>query len=132
MILVMFPDLYGHLQRCQDPNLFQWCDEFANLNNWTILGPLGTTNWSAAGGSNAGGTPPELKMSWTPSFTGVSKLRSVIIPLFDNHQANYSFNFFFDWYADPSGIVTVAITYDGGATSTAFYTFTNPTGNVGP
>ena len=32
----------------QDPNLFGFCDEFDNLNNWTIIGPLGTTNWSAA------------------------------------------------------------------------------------
>ena len=116
----------------QDPNLFQYCDEFTNLNNWTILGPLGTTNWSAAGGSNAGGTPPELEMAWTPSFTGVSKLRSIVIPLPNNQQVNYSFNFFFDWYANPSGIVTMAMTYDGGATSTAFHTFSDPTGNVGP
>ena len=43
----------------QDPNLFQWCDEFANLNNWTIVGPLGTTNWSANSSGNAGGIPPE-------------------------------------------------------------------------
>ena len=41
-------------------------------------------------------------------------------------------NFFFDWYGDPSGIVTIGITYDNGATSTNLYTLTNPNGNVGP
>jgi hypothetical protein len=116
----------------QDPNLFQWCDEFASLSNWTIVGPLGLTNWSAAGGSNAGGTPPELQMSWTPSFNGVSKLRSIVVALPNNQVVDYSFNFYLDWFANPSGVVTVATTYDGGATSTAFYTLTNPTGNVGP
>jgi hypothetical protein len=115
-----------------DPFLSEWCDEFANLNNWTIVGPLGTGNWSAAASSSAGGTAPELRMSWTPSFTGVSLIRSVTIPLLDNWLTNYSFNFFLDYYADPSGIVIVGITYDGGATSTVLSTYTNPTGNVGP
>jgi hypothetical protein len=116
----------------QDPNLSEWCDEFTNLNNWTIVGPLGMTNWSAAGGSNAGGTPPELQMSWSPSFNGISKIRSTAINLPNNKQVNYSFNYFFDWYANPSGTITVAVTYDGGATSSAFYTQVDATENVGP
>ena len=116
----------------QDPNLFQWCEPFDNLSNWTILGPLGTTNWSANSSSNAGGNPPELRMTWTPSFTGVSKIRSSAINLPNNQLVNYSFKFYLDWYADPSGIITVAITYDGGATSTPIYTENNPTGNIGP
>jgi hypothetical protein len=116
----------------QDPNLVQWIEPFANMNNWTILGPLGTTNWSANNSSSAGGTSPELRMSWTPQFDGVSKIRSVVIPLPDNQEMNYSFNYYFDWYADPSGTVTVALTYDGGATSTPIYNQVNATGNVGP
>ena len=116
----------------QDPNLFQYCESFTDLSNWTILGPLGTTNWSAAGSSNAGGTPPELEMSWTPQFNGVSKIRSAVIPLPNNQSVGYSFNYFFDWYANPSGVVTVAITYDGGTTTIPLYTSTDPTGNVGP
>jgi len=116
----------------QDPNLVQWIEPFANMNNWTILGPLGTTNWSANNSSSAGGTSPELRMSWTPQFDGASKIRSVVIPLPDNQEMNYSFNYYFDWYADPSGTVTVALTYDGGATSTPIYNQVNATGNVGP
>ncbi|NWG28155.1 MAG: T9SS type A sorting domain-containing protein [Ignavibacteriaceae bacterium] len=116
----------------QDPNLFQWCEEFTNLNNWTIVGPAGLTNWSAASSSNAGGTPPELRFSWTPSFTGVSKIRSSVINLPNNQPVNYSFKFYLDWYANPSGIITIGITYDGGTTSIPLYTETNPTGNIGP
>ncbi len=116
----------------QDPNLVQWCDGFSDLSNWTIVGPLGTTNWSASTSANAGGTPPELNMTWTPSFTGVSKLRSEVIPLPDNQLMDYSFNFYLDWYANPSGIVTVDVTYDGGATTSNLYTVSDPTGNVGP
>ncbi|GMV00334.1 MAG: hypothetical protein AMXMBFR51_30660 [Ignavibacteriota bacterium] len=115
-----------------DPNLSEWCDAFANLQNWTVVGPMGMTNWSASNTALAGGTAPELYMSWSPSFTGVSTIRSVPIPLLDNWPTNYSFNFFLDFYANPSGVVTVSITYDGGATSTPLYTLTDPTGNVGP
>jgi V8-like Glu-specific endopeptidase len=116
----------------QDPNLFQWCDAFTDMNNWTIVGPLGTTNWSAASSSSAGGTPPELELSWTPSFNGVSEIRSSVISLPNNQVMDFSFNFYFDWYANPSGTVIVAVTYDGGSTSTPIYNVVDPTGNVGP
>jgi hypothetical protein len=116
----------------QDPNLFQWVEPFPNLNNWSILGPLGSTNWSANSSSYAGGTPPELYMNWSPSFVGESKIRSVAIPLANNQLVDYYFNFYLDWYADPSGVVTVGVTYDGGTTSTPLYTLTNPTSSVGP
>ncbi|MBK9098051.1 MAG: T9SS type A sorting domain-containing protein [bacterium] len=116
----------------QDPNLVQWCDAFTNMNNWTIVGPLGTTNWSANNSGSAGGTAPELRLTWTPSFTGVSKIRSVVIPLPDNQSMTYSFNYYFDWYANPSGTITVGVTYDGGATSTILYNQPDATGNIGP
>jgi hypothetical protein len=116
-----------------DPFLSEFCDDFANLSNWTVIGPLGLTNWSASPGSTAGGTPPELYMSWTPSFVGVSAIRSVVIPNFlNNTLVNYEFKFYLDWFADPSGVVTVGMTYDGGATSIPFYTVTDPTSDVGP
>ena len=96
------------------------------------MGPLGMTNWAANNSSSAGGSSPELRMSWTPSFDGATKIRSIVIPLPDNQEMNYSFNYYFDWYADPSGTVTVAVTYDGGITSTPIYNQVNATGNVGP
>ena len=116
----------------QDPNLVQWCDAFTNMNNWTMVGPLGLTNWSANNSGSAGGSPPELRMSWTPSFNGLSKIRSSVIDLPNNQLMDFSFNFFFDWYANPSGTITVAVTYDGGATSTPLYSVVDPTGNIGP
>ena len=115
-----------------DPNVIQWCDAFTNFSNWTVLGPLGTTNWSTSNTNSAGGTAPELRMSWTPSFNGASKIRSTVIALPNNQQVSYSFNYYFDWYANPSGTVTVAVTYDGGATSNALYSQVDATGNVGP
>jgi hypothetical protein len=116
-----------------DPNLGEFCDNFANLSNWTVVGPLGLTNWSAANSSTAGGTPPELQMYYSPSFVGVSTIRSVVMPNFLNSTlVNYEFKFYLSWYANPSGVVTVGMTYDGGATSIPFYTLTDPTASVGP
>jgi hypothetical protein len=116
----------------QDPNLFQWVEQFPNMSNWTVLGPLGTTNWSTNSSASAGGTPPELRMSWTPSFNGESKIRSVVISLPVNQEITYSFNYYFDWFANPSGTVTVSVTYDGGVTTTPIYSQVDAAGNVGP
>jgi len=115
-----------------DPNVVEWCEGFANLSNWTIVGPAGMTNWTANNSSNAGGTAPELRLGWSPSFNGISKIRSSVINLPDNQLMFYSFNYYFDYYTAPSGTVTMGVTYDGGATSTIFYNQVNATGNVGP
>ena len=117
-----------------DPNLVEWCDDFATFNNWTAVGPLGQGNWSSNNSSSAGGTAPELRMSWTPSFNGVSKVRSIVLPVsfLNNWLTEYSFNYYFDWFENPSGTVTVAVTYDGGATSSVIYNQVDATGNVGP
>jgi hypothetical protein len=40
---------------------------------WYVDG-LGQGNWSAQGTNNAGGTAPEMQLSWSPSFVGVSRM----------------------------------------------------------
>jgi hypothetical protein len=117
----------------QNPNLVEWCDYFTDLSNWTAVGPLGQANWSASSTSTAGGTPPEMYMSWSPSFVGLSTVRSEVITDFPNNvSVDYYFRFYLDYYGDPSGEVTVGITYDGGTTVNNLYTVTDPTGSVGP
>ncbi len=115
-----------------DPYAVEWCNEFNNLNNWTVVGPLGMPNWTAYNSASAGGTAPELRLGWTPSFNGTSKIRSSVINLPDNQVVLYSFNYYFDYYSNPSGTVTIGVTYDGGTTSELFYNQVNATGNVGP
>ncbi|HQI41375.1 MAG TPA: hypothetical protein PK665_09805, partial [Ignavibacteriaceae bacterium] len=117
----------------QDPLLIEYCEPFTNLSNWTVVTPLGTTNWTANASANAGGTAPELRMGWSPSFTGASTIRqNTPMQLNNNHLTSFSFRFFLDYYADPSGTVTVGITYDDGATQEVLYQVVNPTANVGP
>ncbi|OQA67711.1 MAG: hypothetical protein BWY38_01270 [Ignavibacteria bacterium ADurb.Bin266] len=112
--------------------VWDWEDEFDNLNNWTIVGPQGLINWYAFPSSVAGSNAPELRMSWTPSFNGKSLIRSVPISLPYNWPVAYSFFFYLDYFTDPSGTVTVSVTYDGGLTEQILYQLINPTANVGP
>lgn len=35
---------------------------------------LGTGNWSISSSQNAGGTPKEVKFTWSPQFNGTSRL----------------------------------------------------------
>ncbi|HQI41374.1 MAG TPA: T9SS type A sorting domain-containing protein [Ignavibacteriaceae bacterium] len=118
----------------QDPNLHEYCEPFDNLSNWTVVGPLGMTNWNANPTNSAGGTAPELRLNWSPSFTGKSLIRSNTIPvnLLNNWFTSFSFRFYLRWYGNPSGTATVSITYDGGVTEEVLYQVVNPTGNVGP
>ena len=114
----------------QYPGIFY--DGFETFCNWSIVGPLGLTNWEISNTNNAEGTAPELRMNWTPIFNGVSKIRSIELAMIANGCCEFSFDFYFDWYADPSGTVTVGITFDGGITSSSVYSVNDPTGNIGP
>lgn len=120
-------------QTMQDPNIIIY-EPFANLNCWTPIGPLGTTNWGISQTNLAGGLSgaPELRLSWTPSFVGESKLLScALTTLYPGVQHQLSLRHFCDWYANPAPTMGLGITYDGGATYTILWSFT-PTGNVGP
>jgi Secretion system C-terminal sorting domain len=107
-------------------------EPFPDLNNWTIAGPLGLTNWFTSNSTNAGGTPPELEFSWTPSFNGDSYI--VASPVFTGLQdSNLTLEFlnYVNFYATPCGPIGAAITTDGGATFTSIYQ-SSPTASYGP
>ena len=106
-------------------------ETFDDLNCWSAIGPLGTSNWSTQSTSNAGGTAPELRLSWTPQFDGLSKLVSCPISVLNNRHYSISLNHFIDWYANTAPTLGIGVSYDNGATYTSVWSNT-PTGNVGP
>jgi hypothetical protein len=119
----------------QDPNIITpFWEPFNNFNCWTPIGPLGTTNWSLSSTNFAGGTaPPELRLSWTPSFNGLSKLLSCNITTNSPYAIHYlELDHFCDWYADPAPFMGVGITYDDGVTYSTIWEFQPVGGNVGP
>jgi hypothetical protein len=117
-----------------DPPGVVFYEPFPDLANWTVAGPLGLTNWSAAGSNNALGASgaPELQLSWTPSFNGLSVIQTTVpIPVDITHNHTIKFDHFVDWFADPSGPMGFGVSTDGGATWITIWEIT-PTGNVGP
>ena len=114
----------------QSPDVI-YSEYFDNLNCWTAIGPMGTSNWSLSSTSNAGGVSPELDFNWSPQFDGLSKFVSCAIPVAASHNYSINLKHFIDWYTDPAPILGLGISYDNGTTYTEIWS-TQPTGNVGP
>jgi hypothetical protein len=116
----------------QDPNVIIY-EPFNDLNCWTPIGPLGTTNWQSSATNNAGGTAPELMCNWSPQFVGESKLLSCVLnTTAPGIQHTLQLKHMCDWYADPAPTMGIGISYDGGATYSILWSFTPVGGNVGP
>ncbi len=71
---------------------------------WTIDAQQG--NWSAVQSSNAGGSAPEARFSWTPQFNSTSRLISPSIDLTGVQNLTLSFKHAVDHY---SGTYTVGV-----------------------
>ena len=116
-----------------DPNIVcLFTDEFpSDISQWTIVGPLGLTNWSWQSTNNAAGLAAgEMQFSWTPSFVGDSYIMSPVIPS-AGLNLTISFEHFVDYFG--AGLsVGAAYTTDAGATWTTIWSVVDPPGNVGP
>jgi hypothetical protein len=101
---------------------FLLSEHFNSLNNWTAIGPLGLTNWDLSDWGLAGGVIPELKLNWSPLFNGLSRFISA--PIY-NARGEHSFSLKHFCYClfSPTPTFGIAITYDGGLTSTILWQF---------
>lgn len=94
---------------------------------WTISNNAG--NWSLFAGANAGGTTPELRLSWSPQFNAASYFISPLVDTSGETTIYVDFRHFLDHYDTPYTI-GVATRSNQGAWNVAWSV--NPTGNVGP
>jgi len=94
---------------------------------WTVNG-LGQTNWSVVNSNNAIGSPPELRMTWTPTFTGISRMVLPQLNTVDMTGLSLSFRHMVDYYAAGT-TVGVAWSNDGGTTWNSAWSVT-PTANI--
>jgi hypothetical protein len=85
-------------------------------DGWSVIG-LGPTNWSISSSNYSGGTAPELRFSWTPSFTGTSYFMSPVINTTGYTDLTLEFNHMLNNFTSQSQpkIIGVATTIDGGA-----------------
>ncbi len=73
-----------------------------------------------------------LMLSWTPSFDGLSQLLSCPINSTTQFVNHVTLKHMCDWYADPAPFLGLAVTYDGGSSSTSLWEFQPVGGSVGP
>ncbi len=79
---------------------------------WTV--DAHATNWSAVATNNSGGTSPEARFNYSPTFTGDSRLISPTINTTGNTTITVEFKFNLDHYGGPYTI-GVATRSGGGA-----------------
>ena len=115
----------------QDPNLVHaFYEPFNNMTCWTEIGPLGMGNWSISTSTNAGGSPPtELELYWSPSFVGLSQILSCPINSSNLFENIVTWEQYLSFFAAPGPDIGLAVTYDGGLTSTPLWQITT-TGDI--
>jgi hypothetical protein len=108
--------------------IFPLYENFSSgFNNWEVIGSVGTMNWSVQNSNYAGGSSPELRFSWTPSFNNTSYI--MCKTEVDGYNW-YSFKHFVDWYTTPF-TVGFAVTTNSGSSWTTIWEI-SPQGNIGP
>ena len=96
---------------------------------WSVMGS-GASNWGVVNNSSAGGTPPEMRMNWSPSFVGESRLMTQVLNSGDATAFKLSLNIFF-YYYDLTHTIKIGYSTDNGATWTDFWQQVC-TGDYGP
>jgi hypothetical protein len=80
---------------------------------WTILN--NPSNWKISNSANAGGSPRELQLTWTPQFNGKSRVMSPVIDLTGVTDLVIEFLHYLDNYTG-SHIIGIETTSNGGTT----------------
>jgi len=93
---------------------------------WTV--DVQPTNWSAVSSVNAGGTAPELRFNYTPTFNATSRFISPIVDLTGQTTITLQFKHKIDHYG---GAYTVGVaTRSNSGTWNTVWSKVNPTGDV--
>ena len=72
-------------------------------------------NWSVSATANAGGTPNEMHLTWSPEFNGMTRLVSPALDMTGYSEVVFSFKHALDNYQG-SNTIGVATSSDGGTT----------------
>jgi len=99
-------------------------------NGWTLLG-LSTGNWLQSSTNNAGGTAPESKLNWSPSFIGESRLVSPELNTAGSSILDFQFRHQLNDFSGSEYSLCVKTTSDGGSSWNTAWEI-SPNSNVGP
>jgi hypothetical protein len=93
--------------------LVQNFDGSSMPTGWTVLN--NPSNWSISNTNTAGGTPRELKLTWTPAFNGKSRVMSPVIDLTGVSDLVIEFLQYLDNFSG-SHTIGIETTSNGGTT----------------
>ncbi|MBT5420436.1 MAG: T9SS type A sorting domain-containing protein, partial [Candidatus Cloacimonetes bacterium] len=99
-------------------------------DGWTLTG-LNPGNWTQSTTSEAGGSSPESKLNWSPSFTGESRLVSPELNTAGSSTLDFEFRHYLNDFSGAEYVLSLRTTSDGGTTWNTAWEI-NPNGNVGP
>ncbi len=82
---------------------------------WVVDG-LGADNWAVSNSSSAGGTAPELRLNWSPSFNGFSRLITVPVDVEGYSEVRFRYNMYLNNYSftNEGEIAGIDISFDEG------------------
>ena len=93
---------------------------------WTV--DTQVSNWSAVSSTNAGGTVPELRFNYSPTFNGTTRFISPVVNLSGQTTVTLQFKHKIDHYG---GVYTVGVATRSNAGSwNTVWSKVNPTGDV--
>ena len=83
---------------------------------WSIMGDA-EKNWSISNTNNAGGDANEVKLSWSPQFSGITRLVTKAVDLTDVEGVSITFNHYFEPYSQTyKSMLGIATSSDNGET----------------
>lgn len=82
---------------------------------WQVASGTGSTNWHISASQNAGGSPNELHLSWSPQFNGTTRVLMPEVDMTGVTSVVLSFKHALDNYTG-SHTIGVATSSDGGTT----------------
>jgi len=91
-------------------------------DGWNVLG-AGAANWGAANTSNAGVEAPEMRLYWSPSFIGESRLITHAINSQSFTALRLKLNNFLNNYASSSNVISIGYSIDGGTNWTTLWEY---------
>jgi len=80
---------------------------------WSVMG-VGSGNWGVQNTTSAGGTAPEMRLYWSPSFNGLSRLITYPINTGGNTDLRLKLKNFLSNYAVVGNTIAIQASFDDG------------------
>ena len=116
LLLIAFVCLFSTINAQNNVSIIN--EEFNDIsipNGWYTTGN-GANNWYVSQSFSAGGKPNEMQLSWSPQFSGVSRLVSPAVDLTNITNAMMSLDHYVALFGNTGATIGVATSSDNGVT----------------